>query len=267
VSATQYGETVWSELFSGSRPSVTCLEPAVLAVETAFDLAPQPDTPKTAHDLAFARRTRTHWRLDGGFGTDEKLRWLLARGYQVTVKGFSGRRADNLAKQVQRWTPFGDAWIGTATSPFDYGRPVCLWVKRWSDKGEFHHSFYLTTLKLHSLSQAMQLYNQRGATEIEQFRTDKQGLHLSARRKHGFLAQKALILLNDLGHNLLADFYHTALADSPFAGFAAKRIVRDLFSIEGNLVWQGKTLKRIELCQDNPNAAALLDCLVRYCSS
>lgn len=239
----------------------------MLAVETAFDLAPKPDASKKAHDLAAARRQRIHWRLDGGFGTDEKLHWLLARGYQVTVKGFSGRRADNLAKQVVRWTPFGDAWIGKATSPFDYGRPVSLWLKRWSEKGEFHHSFYLTTLKLHSFSQAMQLYNQRGGTEIEQFRTDKQGLHLSARRKHGFLAQKALILLNDLGHNLLADFYHYALVDSPFTGFAAKRIVRDLFTIEGNLVWQGKSLKRIELCQDHPNANALVDCLVRYCSA
>ncbi len=267
VSATQYGETVWSDLFTGSRPSVSCLEPAVLAVETAFDLAPRPGASPIAHDLAAARRTRTHWRLDGGFGTDEKLRWLLGRGYQVTVKGFSGRRAELLAKQVSRWTPYGDAWVGQAPSPVDYGRPIQLWLKRHLENGEFQHSFYLTTLQLHSLSQAMQLYDQRGGTEVEQFRNDKQGLHLSARRKRGFLAQKALILLNDLAHNLLADFYHQALLGSPFAGFAAKRIVRDLFSMEGNLVWQNGILQRIELCQDHPYAEALRDCLVKYWSA
>lgn len=266
VSATQYGETVWSDLFAGSRPSISCLEPAVFAIETAFDLAPQPDAPKRAHDLAAARRQRIHWRLDGGFGTDEKMRWLLGRGYQITVKGFSGRRADLLAKQVTRWTPFGDAWVGKAASPVDYGRPISLWVKRRLEKGEYHHSFYLTTLKLHSLSQAMELYDQRGGSEVEQFRNDKQGLHLSSRRKHRFLAQKALILLDDLAHNLLADFYHSALAGSPLAGFAAKRIVRDLLTMDGNLVWQDGMLKRIELCQDHPHANALVDCLVRCCS-
>ena len=46
----------------------------------------------------------------------------------------------------------------------------------------------------------MDRYNQRGGAEIEQFRADKSGLHLSARRKRDFSAQKALILLTDLAH-------------------------------------------------------------------
>jgi hypothetical protein len=237
-----------------------------LAVESAFDLAPEQAAPKSAFDLAAARRRRILWRLDGGFGTDNKLIWLLQRGYQYVVKGFSGRRADNLAKQVVRWNPCGDAWLGAVASPVDFGRDVYVWVKRRLEKGEFKHSYYLTTVKLHSLQAAMTLYNQRGGTEIEQFRNDKQGLHLSARRKHGFLAQKALILLTDVAHNLLTDFQQRALADSPFAGYAAKRIVRDLLSMEGNLAWVGDRLVKIELCQAHPYAKALLSCLVRYCN-
>jgi hypothetical protein len=238
-----------------------------LAVESAFDLAPGEAAAKSAFDLAAARRRRILWRLDGGFGTDHKLIWLLARNYQVVAKGFSGRRAENLAKQVVRWNPCGDAWLGSVASPIDFGREVFVWVKRRVEKGQFKHSYYLTTLKLHSLQAAMTLYDQRGGTEIEQFRNDKQGLHLSARRKHGFLAQKALILLTDVAHNLLADFQQRALAHSPFAGYAAKRIVRDLLSIEGNLVWEEDRLVKIELCQANPYAKALLGCLVRYCNS
>lgn len=67
----------------------------------------------------------------------------------------------------------------------------------------------------------MQLYDQRGRAEVEQFRDDKQGLHLSRRRKQLLVAQQALILLTDLAHNLLSDFHHHALADTTFAGFAA----------------------------------------------
>lgn len=140
-----------------------------------------------------------------------------------------------------------------------------VWVKRRLDGQRFKHSYYLTTLKVHSITQAMILYNQRGAAEVEQFRTDKQGLHLSSRRKQGFGAQKALILLTDLAHNLLADFHHTALIATPFEGFTAKRIVRDLLAIEGNLVWEARVLERIELHQAHPNAQACLDCLVKYC--
>jgi hypothetical protein len=193
------------------------------------------------------------------------LHWLLQRNYQVLAKGFSGRRAHHLAARVRRWIPFGDVWLGAVASPVDYGRPVQVWVKRRLENGQVQHNYYLTTLKLHSLCLAMQLYNQRGAAEVEQFRSDKQGLHLSSRRKQSFSAQKALVLLTDLAHNLLADFHHTALPDSPFAGYAAKRMVRDLLAIEGNLVWDSGELKRIELHQDHPQAEALLKCLVRYC--
>lgn len=257
---------MWSELYAGSRPSVTCLQPAVLAAESAFDLAPGEAAPKSSFDLAATRRRWVLWRLDGGFGTDDKLRWLLERNYQVIVKGFSGRRAENLAKHVTRWNPYGDAWLGAVASPVDFGCEVLMWIKRRVEHGQFKHSYYLTTVKLHSLHVAMALYDQRGGTEVEQFRNDKQGLHLSARRKHGFLAQKALVLLTDVAHNLLADFRHRALAGSPFADYAAKRIVRDLLSIEGNLVWEGDRLVRIELCDTNPYAGALLGCLVRYCN-
>ena len=189
---------------------------------------------------------------------------LLARNYQVIVKGFSGRRADNLSKKVARWNPYGDAWLGVVACPVDLGREVQAWVKRRVEKGQFRHSYYLTTVKLHSLQDQMALYDQRGGTEIEQFRNDKQGLHLSARRKHDFLAQKALILLNDIAHNLLADFRACALQESPFAGYAAKRIVRDLLAIEGKLTWDGPQLVRVDLCRDHPNAEALVICLRRY---
>jgi hypothetical protein len=266
VSATQYGETVWSELYPGSRPSVSCLQPAVLAAESSFDLAPGEGAPKTVVDLAAARRRAILWRLDGGFGSDEKMIWLLARDYQVIGKGFSGRRAENLSKQVTRWNPYGDAWLGAVASPVNFGRDVQVWIKRRVEKGEFRYSYYLTTVKFHSLQAAMRLYDQRGGTEIEQFRNDKQGLHLSARRKHDFLAQKALILLTDVAHNLLTDFRQSALVGSPYADYAAKRIIRDLLSIEGNLVWEGDWLARIELCQANPYAETLVDCLVRYCN-
>ena len=112
----------------------------------------------------------------------------------------------------------------------------------------------------------MDSYNLRGGAEVEQFRSDKSGLHLSARRKQRFTAQKALVLLTDLTHNLLSDFRYHGLANSPFAGWGLKRIVRDLLAVPGRLYFEAGQLKRIELLETHPYADALIICLERYYS-
>ena len=232
-----------------------CLQPAVLAVETSFELAQE-------------QRKRTLYRLDGGSGTDDNLRWLLARDYQVLAKGFSGKRAHALASLVQRWDRYDEqSWLGQMAPPFDLGRPVHLIVKKRLLKGKIKHSYYVTTLSFPSKRAMMDKYNLRGGAEIEQFREDKSGLGLSARRKQSFEAQKALILLTDLAHNLLADFRHYGLAESRFATWGLKRIVRDLLAIPGRLYFEGAELKRIELLAEHPYAEELIICLERYCSS
>ena len=112
----------------------------------------------------------------------------------------------------------------------------------------------------------MDAYNLRGGAEVEQFRADKSGLYLSARRTRSFAAQKALILLTDLTHNLLSDFRHRALDDSRFARWGLKRIVRDLLAIPGRLRFENGQLKRIDLLSTHPYADELIPGLEKYCS-
>jgi hypothetical protein len=232
-----------------------CFQPAVLGVETSFDLGP-------------TERKRTLYRLDGGSGTDKNLRWLLARGYQLVGKGYSSRRAQALAAQVKRWDFYDDrCWLGRVEPTFDLGRPIDLIVKRYAIKGKLKHSYYVTTLAFPSKAAFMQEYDLRGGAEIEQFRNDKSGLHLSARRKQSLAAQKALVLLTDLAHNLLTDFSRRGLSGSRFAQWGPKRIIRDLLTMPGRLYFEGGQLKRIELLSTHSYANELIICLERYCSS
>ena len=232
-----------------------CFQAAVLAVESSFD-------------LGSAERKRTLYRLDGGAGTDQNLRWLLARDYQVLAKGFSGKRAKALAARVQRWDQYDQqCWLGRVSPPFDLGVPIDLLVKKRFHNGKWKHSYYVTTLTFASKKTFMDSYNRRGGAEVEQFRGDKSGLHLSTRRKQRFNAQKALVLLTDLTHNLLSDFHYRGLAKSPFADWGLKRIVRDLLAVPGRLYFEAGQLKRIELLATHPHAEALIICLERYCSS
>jgi hypothetical protein len=64
----------------------------------------------------------------------------------------------------------------------------------------------ISTLALPSKGHYLRLYDAQGGAEVEQFRNDKSGLNLEARRKRNFTGQQGYILLTDLAHNLLADF-------------------------------------------------------------
>lgn len=224
------------------------------AAETALELSPE-------------QRKRTVWRMDGGSGADDELRWLLAKGYHVMAKGISNRRAEALAAKVNRWDVYQEnSWLGEVEPPVDYGRPVRVFIKRRLKDGAFLHSYYVSTLTLPSKSSFLALYDARGGAEVEQFRNDKSGLSMEARRKHNFLGQKGYILLNDLAHNLLGEFYHRALVGTRFDAYGPKRIVRDLLAIPGRLVFDGNRLVRVELLSQNQFAKDLAICLLRYCS-
>ena len=254
VSAINYHETLWSDLFPGNRTTVKCLQPAVVGVETSLDLRPE-------------QQKRTVFRLDGGAGSDGNLKWLLHRDYHVIAKGYSGKRAYALAQQVSRWDMYDPTcWLGSVPTPIDFGRPVQLVVKKRFHKQAFKHSYYVSTLPFSSKKALMDRYNLRGGAEVEQFRADKSGLYLSSRRKQSFAAQKALVLLTDLAHNLLADFQYRALAGSSFADWGLKRIVRDLLAIPARLHFRRSQLYRIDLARSHPYAKELRICLEKYCS-
>jgi hypothetical protein len=253
TSVVRYRETLWSDVFPGNYHTVQCLEPAVLATENALDLSTK-------------RRKRTVWRLDGGAGSEQHMRWLLRRGYHLLAKGLNNRRAHAMARQVQRWDAYRDMWLGEVPEPTGYPRPVRIFVLRREDKGKTIHNYYVTTLKLSSKCRYLSFYNARGGAEVEQFRSDKQGLSLAARRKRRFPTQVGFVLLADLAHNLLAHFCRHALAGSRFESFGLKRSVRDLLAFPGRLVFDGAELKRVELLSRKHFASDLIICLEKYCS-
>jgi hypothetical protein len=245
---------VWSQLYPGNQHTSHCLRPAVLATESSLE-------------LDSAQRKRTVWRLDGGAGSDDHLKWLLARGYQVLAKGASHFRAAKLAKQARRWDLYGDWWLAEVPPPIDYGRPLRVFVRRCWKEGQWRHSYYLSSLSLPSKRYFLDFYLQRGGAEVQQFREDKSGLNLAARRKQSFTGQHAYVLLTDLAHNLLADFHHKALVDSRFENYGIKRIRRDLLNCPGRLIFEENQLKRVELLSLTKNCQDLIICLERYISS
>lgn len=115
VLATLYEEVVVDRLFAGNVQLIKALQPLVEAAETTLE-------------LDAAKRARTIIRVDAGAGTLDDINWLLARGYEVLAKEYSGQRVLRLAKTVTEWVQdpewsersFG--WV--SEPPTGYMRPV-----------------------------------------------------------------------------------------------------------------------------------------------
>src|SRR6266436_3996398 len=115
VLASHYGEVVVDRLFDGKTQLTRALQPLVLAAEETLRL----DEDKRRHTIV---------RVDAGGGSLDGVNWLLARGYLVHCKDYSGQQAKRLATSVADWyvdphqpeRQFG--WVTEAAEA--YVRPV-----------------------------------------------------------------------------------------------------------------------------------------------
>lgn len=205
-------------------------------------------------------------RLDAGFGTDENLNWALNLGYQLCAKNNSGRRAGAWGARIDHWQEVeaNRRWVAEPPQQLSFCRPTRTLAVRWLDhrKQTFKHALYIVT-DLHSdLLDICHVYDLRGGAEID-IREDKQGLLLTHRRKRKWHAQEILVLLNDLAHNFLSMFRHKILADTPLASFGPYRLIQDVFSVPGQLIFEDGQLVEVYLLQDHPYTRFLLDTLPR----
>ena len=208
------------------------------------------------------QRRRTIIRVDGGGGSVGSLNFLLARDYAVVSKDYSVRRTHLLVKGVTKWVP--DTWqpdrqIGwIPQQSSEYVRPVRrLAVRSKSAKGRWHYAVLLFAglsdqdiLRLLGLPpQAdattvtrayLHLYDQRGGGIESSFGQDKSGLGITKRNKKRFEAQRLLMLLGTLAHNLLIWARRWLAQAGPAQAsrlqhYGIKRLVRDLAGISGSV--------------------------------
>ncbi len=268
VLASRYGEIVVDRLFDGKTQLTTALQPLMLAAEETLQLEED-------------KRCRTIVRVDAGGGSLDDVNWLLARGYLVHCKDYSGQQAKRLAKSVQDWYPdphqperaFG--WVSQPTQA--YVRPVKrIAVRCRQQDGQFAYGVLISALSTqHVLTltgQSLSLleepavvllayvtfYDHRGGGVETSFKGDKQGLGMGKRSKKRFAAQQMVMLLGSLAHNVIVWARHW-LASPPLHHYGILRMVRDVFHISGFLLTDaGGQVTQIVLNQTAPLASALV---------
>lgn len=207
---------------------------------------------------------RTGWRLDGGFGTDANINWLLARQGQLVTKGYNATRAAAAARRrtLDEWLEVGpERWVALEPDGVRYGRRTQSLVLHWlSQPRKDHYALLIHTLLDRSMPEIVHFYDARAQQEV-QIRQDKTGLQLTRRRKRAWAAQETWLVLNDLAHNLLAWTRDWMWRGSRFEGYGCLRLVQDVLNLSGHLVFKGDKLQKVALCRSDPFAPELAECL------
>jgi hypothetical protein len=237
VSAPSYGELIFEKLYPGNTASCEVLKETIKEVERIL-----------GSDRAARKRTLV--RLDGGFGTDHNLNWLIWRGYHFVAKGYGGTRAKKLASSVPE-----DSWcegptegqkLGVPSVAHRYARKTKTVVRRWLDeKGKLHKDYLVSTLFELAPERIAKLYDGRGGMEVD-IKGDKRGLGIEKRRKKSFWAQEALVLLAQLSHNLIVWFKRWFLEGTAAAKLGVERLVRDVMRMPAE-VRVGSRSKKVRL--------------------
>jgi hypothetical protein len=269
VLATEYEEVVVERLFDGKTQLTAALQPLVAAAEETLDLDRE-------------KRQRTILRIDAGGGSVADVNWLLARGYQLHGKDYSGQRAQKLAESVVEWfdDPRGTGrqigWVTSETGA--YCRPIRRIAVRCRKKnGQWGVGVILFSLppevvlkrcayppgKIHDpltvLLAYVYFYDQRGGGVETEIKEDKQGLGTLKRNKKRFPAQQMVTQLEALAHNTLVWARRWLSAHCPrVTQFGMLRLVRDVCHMNGLIVFDHTfRVRRMILNRDDPLAKEL----------
>lgn len=282
VLASQYGEVVVDELYPGNTNLLNALPGLIAKAEQVLNLIPW-------------KRKHTIIRLDAGGGSVNALSSLLAAGYAIVSKEYSAGKASQLVKSVQQWVEDPDrpdrqlGWVQEES--YDYPCPVRRLGVRWKDsKGGWRSAvliFARLTPKdiLTLMGQSLwadeatiirayaHFYDQRGGGIESSFGQDKSGLGISKRNKKRFEAQRLLMLLGTLAHNLLIWSrrwlcrHSSPQVASRLRHYGIKRMLRDLYHISGRLTFDRKGRLSTIALQSSSSLAQLIHVPLQHCLS
>ena len=264
VRASQYQETVWEDVLSGrTAESLEVLQAGVEAGERLLGLGGDGEEVQ-------AKRARTEFRLDSGWGGEASINWLLARGYQVIGKFKSYGRVRKLVRPITVWGPTSSPGreVAGVPEPVKLVRATQQYAVRTpsdeKDKGKKkaekpHEPGYKYAIVFSSRSELSMLevvdhYDARAGMESD-LKGDKRGLGLGVLRKHRLAAQKMAVLLVELAHNVLVWSRRWLAKGAPrLREFGIVRLVQEVWAVPGRIKLVEDRLKRLRLSRDHPRA-------------
>lgn len=273
VLASWYQEVVVDRLYDGKTTLPVVLQDLITAAAGTLQLDE-------------AKKQRTILRIDGHGGSRADVNWMLAEGYQIHTKEYSGPRAVKLAQSVTTWHEDPNipgrqvGWVPTPAQ--EYVRPVRrIAVRTRKKNGHWGIGVLISSLSFATvcylaglpadhkpepeeiLLAYVQVYDQRGGGVETAFREDKQGLGITKRNKKSFAAQALVTQLNALAHNLII-WFRAWLAQHchKLWNLGILRMIRDVFHMNAWVTLdEFESVLEITLTQFDPFAVEISDAL------
>lgn len=253
VRAAAYQETVWETVVPGrTAESLSVLQEALTQAERLLGVAGE-------DEAAQAKRGRVEIRLDSGWGSEATITWLLSRGYQVTGKFKSSSRVRKLVRGITTWQPTSSPGreVAPVPTPVPFVRPLAQYAVRTPSKEKadgYYQAVLFTTRMALGMEEVVDQYDDRAGIEAD-LKSDKGGLGLAVIRKRRLAAQRLVVLLMQLAHNVLIWSRRWLAAQAPrLAKCGIVRLVQEVWAIPGRIKLSAEVVQRVRLCRDHPRA-------------
>jgi hypothetical protein len=253
VRAADTQETIWETVVSGrTAESLSVLQEAIQGAERLLGLTGESKQTR-------AKRARTEIRLDSGWGGEGMITWLLERGYQVTGKFKSSGRVRKLVSAVTTWHPTSSPGreIAPVPKPVTFVRPLQQYAVRTPSKEQasgYYHAVVFTSRTELSMTEVVEQYDGRAGMEAD-LKGDKHGLALAVIRKQRLPAQKIVVLLIQLAHNVLIWARQWLAKHAPrLRQYGIVRLIQEVWAIPGRIKLSDKGIQRVRLRRAHPRA-------------
>lgn len=256
VRAAATGEIVWQTVISArSVESLAILQEAIQAAEPLLGLAGEEE--EIQH-----KRERTEIRLDSSWGSETMITWLLERGYQVTGKFKSNGRVRKLVQGITQWSATSSPGreVAAIAEPVKFVRELSQYAVRTPSKEQksgYYYAVVFTSRTELSMQEVVDHYDGRAGMEAD-LKGDKHGLGLATIRKHRLAAQKLVILLMQLAHNVLLWTRQWLSQAAPrLQEYGIVRLIQQVWAIPGRIKLTEKGLARVHLRREHPRTHEL----------
>jgi hypothetical protein len=253
VRAAQYQETIWETVVPGrTAESLSVLQEALTQTEQLLGVAGE-------DEAAQAKRGRVEIRLDSGWGSEAMITWLLERGYQVTGKFKSSSRVRKLVRGTTEWQPTSSPGreVAPVPTPVPFVRPLAQYAVRTPSKEKadgYYQAVLFTTRTALGMREVVDHYDDRAGIEAD-LKGDKGGLGLAVIRKRRLAAQRLVVVLMQLAHNVFIWSRQWLAAQAPrLRGCGIVRLVQEVWAIPGRVKLSAQAVQRVRLCPDHPRA-------------
>jgi hypothetical protein len=175
----------------------------------------------------------------------------------VTGKFKSNGRVRKLVKGITTWSATSSPGREAAEvpEPVEFVRPLSQYAVRTPSKEQtsgYYHAIVFTSRSELSMQQVVDHYDGRAGMEAD-LKEDKHGLGLATIRKHRLAAQKLVILLLQLAHNLLLWARRWLSQAAPrLQEYGIVRLISQVWAIPGRLKLINQRVQLIRLRPTHP---------------